>query len=216
MISIVDYGMGNLRSVEKALETVGYSPSITDQPSSIRDADLLVLPGVGAFDRAVENLKKEGLWAVIKARLGDDRPFLGICLGFQLLFESSEEGTRGGLGYFEGTCRKFHDVQPVPHMGWNEVDWRGISDVHDPAPGRPQCYYFVHSYYPDPEDESVVAGVTGYGRDFCCAVRSGPVFGVQFHPEKSQYAGLNLLSNIVESVGLEPASNVRKEEQAWN
>lgn len=215
MIRIVDYGMGNLRSVEKALETVGYSPEITDRAGPIRDADLLVLPGVGAFDRAVRNLSDEGLLSVIEDRLAEDRPFLGICLGFQLLFESSEEGSRDGFGYFGGTCRKFREVQPVPHMGWNEVDWQGIEDVHDPAPGRPQCYYFVHSYFPDPDDESVVAGVTEYGRDFCCAVRSGSVFGVQFHPEKSQYAGLNLLSNIVESVGLQSSSDVLEEDQPW-
>jgi len=201
MIRIVDYGMANLRSVQKAFETVGVSAKISGNPDELRDADLLVLPGVGAFDRAVENLRERHLWSVIRDRLHRHEPFLGICLGLQLLFEGSEEGSRDGFGFFEGTCRRFRDVQPVPHMGWNQVHWDTVEDVHTPEPDQPQFYYFVHSYFPDPADPDVVAGRTDYGGDFCCAARSEDVFGVQFHPEKSQYAGLNLLNNILTSLG---------------
>lgn len=201
MIRIVDYGMANLRSVQKALETVGVPAEISGNPEELRDVDLLVLPGVGAFDRAVENLREQNLWSVIRDRLDREEPFLGICLGLQLLFDGSEEGSRDGFGFFEGTCRRFENVQPVPHMGWNQVRWENMEDVHTPGPDQPQFYYFVHSYYPDPEDSSVVAGWTHYGEEFCAAARSGDVFGVQFHPEKSQYAGLNLLQNILTSLG---------------
>ena len=201
MIRIVDYGMANLRSVQKAFETVGVPAEISGNPEELRDVDLLVLPGVGAFDRAVENLREQNLWSVIRDRLEREEPFLGICLGLQLLFEGSEEGSRDGFGFFEGTCRRFENVQPVPHMGWNQVRWNNMEDVHTPGPDQPQFYYFVHSYYPDPNDSTVVAGWTDYGEEFCAAARSGNVFGVQFHPEKSQYAGLNLLQNILTSLG---------------
>ncbi len=130
-----------------------------------------------------------------------EEPFLGICLGLQLLFEGSKEGSLDGFGFFEGTCRRFQNVQPVPHMGWNRVRWDNMEDLHNPGQNQSQFYYFVHSFCPDPVDPRVVAGRTEYGTDFCSAARSGDVLGVQFHPEKSQYAGLNLLNNYISSLG---------------
>jgi glutamine amidotransferase len=202
MIRIVDYGMANLRSVQKAIEKVGFDASITNDPDSIAQTDLLVLPGVGAFDQAVDNLKDRKLWSPVQGHLEGSKPFLGICLGLQLLFEGSEEGTRSGFGYFRGQCKRFHSIEPIPHMGWNEVEWSGMSDLLDPGPSQPQCYYFVHSFYPDPKDDSIVVGKTEYGGKFCCAARSSNVLGVQFHPEKSQYAGLNLIENFLGSLDL--------------
>jgi glutamine amidotransferase len=200
MICIVDYGMANLRSVQKAIEKTGYDASITSDPGDIGRTDLLVLPGVGAFDQAVKNLKDRELWLPIQDHLDDSKPFLGICLGLQLLFEGSEEGTRSGFGYFRGQCTRFRSVEPIPHMGWNEVEWSGMDDLHDPGAGQPQCFYFVHSFFPEPKDDAIVAGQTEYGGTFCCAARSSNVLGVQFHPEKSQYAGLNLIENYLGSL----------------
>jgi len=202
MITIVDYGMGNLRSVEKAFERIDQPVQMTDQASELSNAEILVVPGVGAFDRAVENLKETGLWDPIQAHLDAEKPYLGICLGLQLLFESSEEGTRKGFSRYEGTVRKFReeDVRLIPHMGWNDVQWTG--EGTDLAPGETDSpsYYFVHSYYPDPADSALVAGTTEYGTEFCSAIRDENTIGVQFHPEKSQYAGLNLLKTITETL----------------
>lgn len=209
MIDIVDYGMGNLRSVQKAIEKIGYEAHITSDKNQLTESNLMILPGVGAFDRAVENLKNEDLWTVIEEHLADSKPFLGICLGLQLLFDGSHEGDRSGFGYFSGQCKKFSDVEPVPHMGWNKVKWNNssVKTYHDPKGTKPQCYYFVHSYYPDPEDDSIVAGETDYGDSFCCAAAEDNILGVQFHPEKSQFAGLNLLTNYLDEYGPQPGNN---------
>lgn len=198
MIGIVDYGMGNLRSVQKAFERIGRQPVIVDQPGRIEDSDLLVVPGVGAFDRAVSNLRDDGLWTPIQAHLEADKPYLGICLGLQLLFERSEEGEKAGFQSYGGIVRRFQDVRHVPHMGWNDVEWSGPGAKYQPESTDNPCYYFVHSYYPGPEDESIVAGEAEYGGRFCVAIRDGNTTGVQFHPEKSQYAGLTLLKTITE------------------
>lgn len=198
MITIVDYGMGNLRSVEKAFERIDQPVETTAEPSNVSQAEALVVPGVGAFDRAVENLEESGLWEPIQTHLETGKPYLGICLGLQLLFETSEEGERNGLGRYRGTVQKFNkkDVRLIPHMGWNDVKWRGEVAALAPKETNHPSYYFVHSYYPKPADSSIVAGTTEYGTEFCSAIRDGNTIAVQFHPEKSQYAGLDLLKNI--------------------
>lgn len=198
MISIVDYGMGNLRSVQKAFERIDYEPAVIDDVKSVEQTNLLVVPGVGAFDRAVKNLKETGLWNPIKQHLRQDKPYLGICLGLQLLFEGSEEGEREGLKEYEGTVTRFEDVPHVPHMGWNDVEWSGPGEAFRPDSVSDPCYYFVHSYYPQPTDQSIVAGRADYGNSFCAAIRDELTAGVQFHPEKSQFAGLNLLNTITD------------------
>lgn len=198
MIGIVDYGMGNLRSVQKAFERIGHEPAIIDEPADVERTELLVVPGVGAFDRAVTNLRNNDLWNPIQDHLETDEPYLGICLGLQLLFERSEEGEKAGFGRYEGVVRRFQDVRPIPHMGWNDVTWSGPGADFEPEETDSPCYYFVHSFYPDPADGSIVAGQANYGSDFCAAIRDDTTVGVQFHPEKSQYAGLTLLGTITE------------------
>lgn len=198
MIGILDYGMGNLRSVQKAFERVGYGARLAETPRGVRESDLLVVPGVGAFDRAVDNLRARELWDPLVEHLRDGAPYLGICLGLQLLFETSEEGDREGLGVYRGTIRRFRDVSPVPHMGWNDVEWTDRGRVLSPPSERPSCFYFVHSYYPEPRDETLVAGRTEYGGRFCSVLLDDRRIGVQFHPEKSQHAGLWLLEAVCE------------------
>ena len=197
MIGIVDYGMGNLRSVEKALQAVGAQTRIVTAPEGLEGLKGLVLPGVGAFTDCVANLRATGLWQPIKDWIAADRPFFGICLGYQMLFENSEEGPGvEGLGVFKGSVIRFPAGElKVPQMGWNAVDvvrpspiTRGIADGDH--------VYFVHSYYPQPEDPLLVAMTTTYGRPFASAVGRGKLFATQFHPEKSQRVGLHLLRNF--------------------
>jgi len=206
MIVIVDYGMGNLRSVHKGFEKVGFPAVVTQDPGSIRKASGLVLPGVGAFKKAMENLTELGLVEPIKEFIAGGKPFLGICLGLQLLFSESEEfGVQSGLGIFAGRVVRFpfsnpgspptRDSLKVPHMGWNAVQLQkrvpileGIEDgVH---------FYFVHSYYPSPDDRDIVATTTDYGGEFVSSISRGKLFACQFHPEKSQAVGLKILRNF--------------------
>jgi glutamine amidotransferase len=196
MVTIVDYGSGNLRSVQKAFEHLGAAATITDDPAVVADAERLVLPGVGAFGDAMRELRRRDLVAPIIAHVHADRPFFGICMGLQLLFETGWEGGRHeGLGLLAGDVARFELPSgfKVPHMGWNTVAWRS-SD-------RPagEHFYFVHSYHARPADESVVAAVTDYGGQFCAAVARGRLFATQFHPEKSQAAGLRLLQAFLAS-----------------
>ncbi len=200
MIGIVDYGMGNLRSVQKAFERIGYPASLINHSAALKRAELIVLPGVGAFDRAVTNLKSSGSWDVVLNHLELGKPYLGVCLGLQLLFEGSEEGSEQGLGFFQGQVVRFKHVEPVPHMGWNEVNWTGVAEDLLPDNVSQPCYYFVHSYYPRPRDRKIVAATANYGEDFCVAVRKGECMGIQFHPEKSQFAGLDLLKKYCDSL----------------
>jgi glutamine amidotransferase len=194
MITIVDYGSGNLRSVQKAFERLGVAAEITDDPQRVAEAERLVLPGVGAFGDAMAQLHARGLVEPIVAHLRADRPFLGICMGLQLLFETGHEGgEHRGLGILAGDVARFElpAGMKVPHMGWNTVAWT-------PAAGPWACpdddwYYFVHSYVARPRDRAVVAGVTDYGGGFCAAVACGRLVATQFHPEKSQDAGMRLL-----------------------
>ena len=202
MIAIINYGMGNLRSVQKGLESVGTKTEVTRDPQRIASASGVVLPGVGAFPACMENLKRFGLVEPVQEYVQQRRPFLGICLGFQLLFSESEEfGRQKGLDIFPGRVVGFRpqDGLNVPHMGWNRIEKKknspfleGISDG--------DYVYFVHSYYVDPEEKSLVATTTPYGDTFVSSIATDHLFACQFHPEKSQEIGLRILSNFAQFV----------------
>jgi glutamine amidotransferase len=205
-IAILDYGMGNLRSVEKALEHVGVTASLTNEPDEVRAADGVILPGVGAFPRAMERIHELGLDELIAERRGEGVPILGICLGLQLLFDSSSElGGASGLRLLEGSVGALNaDGLKVPHIGWEPVRWERESRLTDGIPsGTP--FYFVHSFAPRPRDEDLL-GSADYGARFACAAERENVFGVQFHPEKSSAAGLRLLSNFAGVCAKSPAA----------
>jgi glutamine amidotransferase len=198
-IALVDYGAGNLRSVAKALERSGMDPIVTGDPTVVRDADGVLLPGVGAFRNAVNALEKAGLADAIRNVTDHGRPYLGICFGYQLLFEEGEEhGLTPGLGRLAGRVTRFPDKDTngeqlrVPHIGWNEVCFEGDHPMLESLPAS-DVYYFVHSYRPEPSDDSIIVGRTEYGGTFAAAVAKDNIFAVQFHPEKSQSAGKRLL-----------------------
>ncbi|MGB9802314.1 imidazole glycerol phosphate synthase subunit HisH [Desulfofundulus sp.] len=200
MIAIIDYGMGNLRSVEKAFERVGFRAEVVQDPERVGQAPGVVLPGVGAFRDAMDNLRAAGLDRAVKEAIAGGKPFLGICLGLQLLFEVSEEfGSTPGLGIFPGRVRRIHWNVKIPHMGWNQVFFQKESPLTRGIPDG-STFYFVHSYYVDPGDQDLVAGVTTYGQPFTSMVNRGNVFGIQFHPEKSSTLGLKILQNFGELV----------------
>jgi glutamine amidotransferase len=195
MVTIVDYGSGNLRSVQKAFERIGASAVISDDPEAVARADRLVLPGVGAFADAMRELRTRGLIEPILGHIAADKPFFGICMGLQLLFSTGHEGGPvAGLGVLPGEVVRFSlpTGMKVPHMGWNTVSWQG-----DAGPGNlladGDYFYFVHAYLARPDDPTVIAATTDYGGPFCSAVRRGRLFATQFHPEKSQAAGMRLL-----------------------
>jgi imidazole glycerol-phosphate synthase subunit HisH len=196
-IAILDYGMGNLRSVEKALEHVGVTALVTSEASEVRAADGVILPGVGAFPRAMERIRELRLDELIAERREEGVPILGICLGLQLLFESSSElGGADGLGLLEGPVGELQaDGLKVPHIGWEPVRWERESRLTDGIPSETP-FYFVHSFAPRPASGEDVLGTAAYGERFACAVEHPPLYGVQFHPEKSSSAGLRLLSNF--------------------
>lgn len=205
MIVIVDYGMGNLRSMQKALEYVGGEADISSHPSTVTKASALILPGVGAFALAMKNLKKTKLLDPIKAHIRENRLFLGICLGFELLFESStEDGMHGGLGIFKGDVRKFPfkgtSSMPVPHMGWNVLSVPEPFGMFDKKCDE-TYFYFVHSYYVRSQDPSATFAYSYYGIRFPAAVQRGNIFGCQFHPEKSGVSGLRIIKYFVERAG---------------
>jgi glutamine amidotransferase len=198
LIGVIDYGMGNRRSVEKALERVGARPLISSDHEELRAADGLVLPGVGAFPRAMENLRRLGLDELIAERVAAGVPLLGVCLGLQLLFDSSEElGGAAGLGVLPGRVDRLRagDSRKLPHIGWNDVSFTRPSELTSGLPER-CAFYHVHSFVPRPADEEYVLGTSEYGEPFVTAVARGQVFGVQFHPEKSSAHGLALLRNF--------------------
>jgi glutamine amidotransferase len=203
MISIVDYGMGNLRSVQKGLEKVGASGRIVRSPAEVLAADKLILPGVGAFGDAMQHLGEQGLVEPLREFARSGRPFLGVCLGLQLLFDvSDEEGEFAGLGILPGRVERFDFTHTpagqglkVPHMGWNRVQWDRPSPLLAGIESG-TYFYFVHSYHAVPADESVTLGRCDYGYNFAAIVHRENVFATQFHPEKSQAAGLQILRNF--------------------
>ncbi len=196
-IVIVDYGMGNLRSVEKAFEKAGARVAISSRPADIRDAAKIVLPGVGAFSQAMKELKRRKLVGPILEKIEEGAPYLGLCLGLQLLFSSSEEGPEKGLGVFRGRVRKFQGSMKVPHMGWNSLKMRGnYCPLFEGISGQ-DYFYFVHSFYAVPEEKGIVSATTSYGGSFCSAVWKDNVFATQFHPEKSQDIGQRIIRNFV-------------------
>ncbi len=203
MITVIDYGMGNLRSVQKAFEKVGYQAKVTSDPADVETADRLVLPGVGAFKDCMDNLRDGGFIDPILRHVESGKPFLGICLGLQLLFTESEEfGRHQGLGIIPGKVVRFPadmreggEELKVPHMGWNRIEikqeiplYRGVENG--------SFAYFVHSYYVVPEDAQSVATATDYGISFCSSICRDNVMATQFHPEKSQQVGLQILENF--------------------
>ncbi len=205
MIAIVDYGMGNLASVKKALDYIGEESVITDDSSDISKAGGVILPGVGAFAPAMENLALKGLDTALINACASGKPFLGICLGMQLLMDGSEEGVTvkagshaqiSGLGIIPGKVRRFPDMGlKIPQMGWNSlIDCKGSLLTEG------DYVYFVHSYYCDPQHKSDIAAMTDYGITYCSALESGNVFATQFHPEKSGEAGLQILSKFARRV----------------
>jgi len=209
MIAIIDYGMGNIHSVKKALELMGAEAVVTNKPAELMASDKAVLPGVGAFDDAVQEMEKQGLMKALVDYIKSKKIFLGICLGMQLLFETSEEArVCKGLGVLKGTVKKFEnkDSLKVPHMGWNQL--KGVTprlcsgqvsqcqllkDIPDNS-----FVYFCHSFYPKPENNKVIAATCDYGVEFASVVWQDNVYGVQFHPEKSQDIGLKILRNFVD------------------
>lgn len=201
-IAVIDYGMGNLKSVSKALEHLGASVCVTRDFAQIKQADKMVLPGVGAYGLCMESLTNLNLINPILDHLHSDKPFLGICLGFQLLFEESEEfGTHKGLGYFKGRVKKFSpDILKqnlkIPHMGWNSIQIQQTTPLYQNIQSGEQVY-FVHSYYVEPQEQQLIATTTDYGMSFCSSVAKDHVFACQFHPEKSQQVGLKILENFI-------------------
>ena len=198
MIAIIDYGMGNLRSVQKGLERVGFDAVVTRAASQIRSARGVVLPGVGAFSACMENLGKFGLIEPIREIVRERKPFLGICLGFQLLFSESEEfGKQKGLDLFSGKVVGFHPSEElkVPHMGWNRIEKKQDSAFLEGI-STGDYVYFVHSFYVVPQDPSIVATTTDYGKPFVSSIATDRMFACQFHPEKSQELGLRILENF--------------------
>lgn len=200
-IGIIDYGAGNLHSVHNALRELGVEHEIFDSPDGLESCEKLILPGVGSFGDSMTCMKQRGLVAPVRQWLEAGRPFLGICIGYQLLFRSSEEAPGvAGLGFLEGTVKRFpSDLGlKIPHMGWNLVRvtnpncglWRGW-------PTNPYLY-FVHSYHPEPADSAIISSTTEYGYPFASSIQVGEVHGVQFHPERSQDLGLRLLANFVD------------------
>ena len=213
-IAIIDYDAGNIRSVQKALEECGASARITADADDIIAADGVVFPGQGACDASMRSIRERGLFDVIRRSIDSGKPFLGVCLGLQLLLESSEEGDEPCLAILKGSTKRLPPEKTdqaglkIPHMGWNSVS---LSVEHPVFKGIPDesYFYFVHSYYADPEDKNIVAGVTNYGIDFCSAVAWDNVAAVQFHPEKSGSVGLRMYRNFLALV------EVNKRASAW-
>jgi glutamine amidotransferase len=199
-IAVVDYGIGNLRSAEKALQHLDADAALTSDVAAIAAADAVVLPGVGAFGACMQALRASGLEHATRAAATDGRPFLGICIGMQMLFDGSDESPDvSGLGLISGRVTRLPRTVRLPQMGWNTLEVVAGSRLGADLP-EPAWLYFVHSYAPAPDDASVVAAWCDYGRRFAAAVEQGPVWATQFHPEKSGAVGMRMLSNFVDAV----------------
>jgi glutamine amidotransferase len=197
MIAVIDYGAGNLRSVANAIARLGYQPRITRSARDLSEAQAVILPGVGAAGDTMESLRKVGLVAPIKQLIADDRPFFGVCIGLQVLFDSTEEG--GGhdcLGIIAGRVKRLPAGLKVPHMGWNQVKQRFRHPIFEGIPDGAN-FYFVHSYYGEPEDKSLVAGETEYGISMSSVLTHGNLVATQFHPEKSGEHGMKMYANFI-------------------
>lgn len=196
MIAIIDYGAGNLHSVKNALDYIGADSQITGDKNTILSADHIILPGVGSFGSAMNSLESSGLIDAVKKAADGSRPFLGICLGLHLLFESSEESPdAAGLGIFPGKVKKIPECGlKIPHMGWNNIELTKDSRI---LPKDNSFMYFVHSYYIEPTDKSIVSSCTEYGNKLAVSIEQGNIFAVQFHPEKSGKAGLEILKRFI-------------------
>jgi len=201
-VTIVDYGAGNLRSVTNAISKLGYQPRITNCPGDILNARSIILPGVGAAGDTMKNLNELKLTEPIRHFIAEGRPFLGICIGLQILFTGTDEGGWNEcLGIIPGRVKKLPSGQKIPHMGWNQVRQKRSHAIFTGIPDEAN-FYFVHSYYAEPQDESLVIGETDYGIPICSVVTRDNVIGTQFHPEKSGYTGLRIYENFIKLAGL--------------
>lgn len=202
-IALIDYGMGNLRSVQRALEAAGADVTLVSDPKEAEGASALVFPGQGAIVDAMRQLEKTGFDVFIKNWIAEDKPFMGICLGLQLLFEHSEEGNTKGLGIFRGKVKRFPENPElkVPHMGWNTISINGnnAGALAGNLRSEGESFYFVHSYYVETPESEIIWSISDYGLKFVSGIRRGNVFAVQFHPEKSQSKGIALYRNFLES-----------------
>ena len=194
MIAIIDYGAGNLRSIRRALETNGADTIITSDPDVVRRADAVVLPGVGHAGHAIGEIERRGLAPAIKDSVESGKPFLGICVGMQVLFEHQEEGDTQGFGFLKGNVRAIEGAEKLPHIGWNQVSTGEDDGLND------DYFYFVHSFVAEPSNPADVAATSSYGEEFAVVVKSGNVWGTQFHPEKSGPAGIDFLGSWVNEV----------------
>jgi glutamine amidotransferase len=200
MIAIIDYGAGNLRSVVNAISKLGYQPEVTNSPADLLDAQAVILPGVGAAADTMKNLKRLGLANPIQRFVAQGRPFLGICIGLQVLFSGTEEGgDHECLGIIPGRVKKLPEGLKIPHMGWNQVKQKVSHPIFEGIPDEAN-FYFVHSYYVEPDDKSLVAGETEYGIPFCSVIAKDNLVATQFHPEKSGEVGLKVYANFLETV----------------
>ena len=203
MIAVIDYESGNLRSMAKALEEVGAKVRITNEPKTMARAKAIVFPGVGAFYHGMKVLKNKGLLSPLIEAIKEGKPFLGVCLGLQLLFSESEEhGRHYGLGVIKGRVKRFPPTVKIPHLGWNQVKiapspklWRVGDKIFNGLPDQ-AYFYFVHSYYVEPEDKDIIKATTSYGLEFTSVIARDNIWGIQFHPEKSSRGGLKILENF--------------------
>lgn len=201
MIAVIDYGAGNVRSVINAIARLGYSAELTSEPEKILGAEAVFFPGVGAAGDTMASLKQRGLVSVIHRRVAENRPLFGICIGLQVLFTGTEEGGwHECLNIVPGRVRKLPEGQKIPHMGWNQVIQKVRHPLFDGIPDRAD-FYFVHSYYGQPDDSSIVIAETEYGTRFCCALARGNLVASQFHPEKSGDLGLRIYHNFIRMAG---------------
>lgn len=208
-VAIIDYGVGNLRSVEKAFAAAGCDAIVSGDETILRAAQRLVLPGVGAFGACMKALKERGFDQLVREKVSEGTPLLGVCVGMQMLFEESDEfGSTPGLGFLKGTVRRFEGELVVPQVGWNRIHQKRRHALFDGVADGAFCY-FVHSFYCQPRDEAVVAGETEYGQRYASVVAQGNICGVQFHPEKSQDVGLRMLKNFGNKDNTDSYSDLR-------